>query len=198
MVSFCDNNFNVPKSHAQAICQEIIDRQLDISWGTGTINPLGVSEAGCRLFEASGCGYLSLSVENASARMLKQMQRGYTVEDVNQALASLSRSKIPFSVSLMFGAPGETPETIAETLSEINNYEVTAGIWVTIGICLWTPHQQVLEAARAGSQLGDNRELFNGATYMSPQLPRDYMVELVESLCGKEGYTVQVNKLYAA
>jgi radical SAM superfamily enzyme YgiQ (UPF0313 family) len=197
MLSFCDNNFNVPAEHAQAICQEIIDRQLDISWGTGTINPFGVTEEGCRLFKASGCGYLSLSVESASARMLRQMQRGYTVEDVNQALESLSQSGIPYSVSLMFGAPGETPETIAETLSVIGNYDVTQGIWVTIGICLWTPHQQVLEAARADGQLDDHRGLFSGATYVSPQLPRNFMVELLETLRLKKNYTVQVNKLYA-
>jgi len=197
MLMFCDNNFNVPNGHAKAICQEIIDRKLDVTWGTGTIKPLGVTDDVCRLFYDSGCGYLSLSVESASARMLKQMQRGCTVEDIKQALTSLSRSDIPFGVSLMFGAPGETPETISETLGLIDTFQVPEGVWVTIGICLWTSHQKVLEDARAHGQLDDDKELFSGATYMSPRLPKDYMLELVESLRVKENYTVQVNKLYA-
>jgi len=129
--------------------------------------------------------------------MLKQMQRGCTVEDLKQALTSLSQSDIPFGVSLMFGAPGETPETISETLSVIDSFQVPQDVWVTIGICLWTPHQKVLEDARADGQLDDNKELFSGANYVSPRLPKDYMVELVESLRMKENYKVQVNKLYA-
>jgi radical SAM superfamily enzyme YgiQ (UPF0313 family) len=197
MVSFCDNNFNVPNSHAQAICQEIIDRKLDITWGTGTIKPLDVTAEVCRLFKDSGCGYLNLSVESASEKMLKQMQRGCTVEDIEQALTSLSRSEFPFGVSLMFGAPGETPETIAESLEVIDKYEVPQGIWVSIGITLWTAHQQVLQDARAEGQLRDDKQLFSGANYVSPELPKDYMVALLESLQAKDNYTVQVNKLYA-
>jgi hypothetical protein len=97
----------------------------------------------------------------------------------------------------MFGAPGETPETISETLGVIDNFQVPHGVWVTIGICLWTDHQRVLEDARADGQPDDNRALFNGADYVSPQLPKDYVTELLEPLRMKENYTVQVNKLYA-
>ena len=42
--TFCENNFNVPRPHAEAICQEIIDQGLSISWGSGDLRPLGVTE----------------------------------------------------------------------------------------------------------------------------------------------------------
>jgi len=129
--------------------------------------------------------------------MLKQMQRGCTVEHIKQALTSLSRSDIPFSVSLLFGAPGETPETIAETLAVIDELQVPQGVWVTVGIFLWSTYQKVLEDARSDGQISDNKELFSGANYISIQLPKDYMVELVKTLKMKENYDVQVNKLYA-
>ena len=197
MVSFCDNNFNMPNRHALAICQEIIDRKLDIAWGTGTVKPLKLTQETLQIFKDSGCGYLSLSVESASAQMLKKMQRGCTVDHIKQSLTSLSRSNIPFSVSLMFGAPGETPETIAETLAVIDDYDIPNGVWVTIGICLWTPRQKILEDARADGQLNDDKALFNSANYVSPKLPKDYMLELIQTLKMKENYDVQVNKLYA-
>ncbi len=72
MVSFCDNNFNVPNRHALAICQEIIDRKLDIAWGTGTVKPLKLTQETLQIFKDSGCGYLSLSVESASETMLEE------------------------------------------------------------------------------------------------------------------------------
>lgn len=98
----------------------------------------------------------------------------------------------------MIGAPGETPETITETLEVIDRFPVPLGIWVTIGICLWTDHQRVLEDARRDGQLGDDQELFDGAYYMSPELPQEYMVDLISFLRAKECYAVQVNKPYAA
>ena len=92
--------------------------------------------------------------------MLKQMRRGSTVEHIKRSLSSLSNSGIPFSISLMFGAPGESPDTIAETFDLIDRFSVPEGIWVSIGICLWTHHQAVLDDARKAGQLGRDQELF--------------------------------------
>jgi radical SAM superfamily enzyme YgiQ (UPF0313 family) len=85
MFTFCDNSFNVPKAHAEAICQEIMDRKLDINWGTGSLKPLGVTDDFCRLLRDAGCGYINLAVESGSAKMLANMKRGYTTEQVRQA-----------------------------------------------------------------------------------------------------------------
>ena len=97
----------------------------------------------------------------------------------------------------MIGAPGETPETISETFDLMDSFHIPQGIWVTIGICLWTHHQNVLDDARKDGQLENDKELFNVACYMSPELSKNYMIELIESLRTRENYTVQVNKPYA-
>jgi radical SAM superfamily enzyme YgiQ (UPF0313 family) len=197
MFTFCDNSFNVPKKHAEAICREILDRELDIKWYTGALKPLGITDDVCRLFKESGCISINLAVETASAKMLKKMRRGYTVDHIKQTLTSLNDSDFPFGISLLFGAPGETPETIAETFDLIDSFSVPQGIWVTIGICLWTHHQKVLDDARQDGQFKDDKELFDGAYYISPELGKNYMIELIESLSTREDCTVQVNKPYA-
>ena len=197
MLVFCENNFNVPKQQAEGICQEIIDRRLEISWGTGDLRPMGVTDEFCRLMSASGCNNLSLSVESGSDVMLKRMQRGYSAADVRQSLECLEKSGIPFGVSLMIGAPGETPETVAETLALMDGYPVPLGIWLTAGICLWTHYQEVLATAREEGQLQDDRMLFKGANYLSPQLSKSYMEDLIAMVRSKENYTIQVNQPYA-
>lgn len=198
MVMFCENNFNIPKSHAEAICQEIAARKLKIGWGTGDLRPMGITDDFCQLLKESGCAYLNLSIESGSDEMLRRMKRGYAVSDVIQSLACLEKSGIPFGASLMMGAPGETPQTVAESLSLIDRFVIPLGTWVTIGLCLWTPLQRVLADARSAGQLVDDRELFSGATYLSPDLPEKYMLELIETLRSKEGYAVQVNKPFGA
>ena len=185
-------------SHAEAICHEILARQLDVHWGTGALKPLKITDEFIRLMRVSGCDYINLAVETASPKMLKGMNRRYKVDDVRQALACFARSDVPYSLSLMFGCPGETPETISQTLQVIDDYPVPpAGVWVSIGICLWTERQAVVEDARRAGQLKNDFEMFEGAHYISPNLPESYMLELIEALSAREGYTVQVNKAFA-
>jgi radical SAM superfamily enzyme YgiQ (UPF0313 family) len=197
-VNFCDNSFNVPRRHAEAICREIVDRQVEVRWRSGAIKPLRMTEEFCGLMKESGCEYAGLSIESASEKMLVNMQRGYGVDDVRKALDCLSDSGIPFGLSILLGAPGETPETIRETFDVVDRYPMMQGMWVNIGIYLWTHHQRVLEAARRDGQLGDDRELFDGAYYISPELPESYMIDLIGSLQAREGCSVQVNKPYSS
>lgn len=198
MIIFCENSFNVPKSHAEAICHEILARKLDVRWGTGALKPLKITKDFIQLMGAAGCDYINIAIESASSTMLKGMNRRYKVSDVSEALNCFARSDIPYGISLMFGCPGETPETIAETLEVIDSFPIPPdGVWVTIGICLWTERQAVVEDARQAGQLVDDAELFEGAYYMSPDLPETYMLELISALSSRKGYTVQVNKAYA-
>jgi radical SAM superfamily enzyme YgiQ (UPF0313 family) len=197
-IVFCDNSFNVPKNHAEAICHEILARKLDVRWGTGALKPLKITDEFIQLMRAAGCDFINIAIESASSTMLKGMNRGYKVDDVREALNCFARSDIPYGISLMFGCPGETPETIAETLEVIDSFPIPPkGVKVTIGICLWTEHQAVVEDARQARQLVDDVDLFEGAYYMSPDLPESYMLELIGSLSSREGYTVQVYKAYA-
>ena len=193
-VMFCDNNFNAPRQHAEAICKAIIAEKAGFQWGTGDLRPVGVTDDFCRLMEDSGCFYANLAIESASAAMLKSMKRGYTVRQVQQSLVALSRSKIPFGASLLLGAPGETPETIAETLRVLDDYEIPNGVWVTIGVYLWTDYQDIVAEARRAGILKDDSELFSGSVYLSPGLPRSYLQELPEMLRLRPGYSVQFNK----
>ncbi len=147
-VMFCENNFNAPRQHAEAICRALIAEKADLQWGTGDLRPVGVTDDFCRLMEESGCFYVNLSIESASEGMLRSMKRGYTVRQVRESLEALSRSKIPFGASLMLGAPGETPETIAETLDVLDDYEIPDGVWVTIGVYMWTDYQDIVAEAR--------------------------------------------------
>ncbi len=200
MIVFCENNFNVPKRHAEAICQEIIDRKLKVRWGTGDLRPMGITGEFCSLLRDSGCDYVNLSIESGSDRMLKSMRRGYTAADVRQSLDCLEKSGIPYGASLMFGAPGENPETVKESLALLDRYPVPLGTWVTIGICLWTEHQEVLAEARRAGQLGqetDGGVLFEATNYLSPDLPKQFVEELVETLRKKDGYSCQANQPYA-
>jgi Radical SAM superfamily/B12 binding domain len=193
-VMFCDNNFNAPRQHAEAICRVLVRENTDLQWGTGDLRPAGVTGDFCRLLEESGCFYANLAIETASEKMLLSMKRGYTARQVRESLEALSRSRIPYGASLLLGAPGETPETIAETLAVLGDYEIPNGVWVTIGVYLWTHYQDIVAEARRSGLVRGNQELFSGSVYLSPELPRSYLRELPDALRTRPGYSVQFNK----
>jgi radical SAM superfamily enzyme YgiQ (UPF0313 family) len=192
-VMYCDNNFNTPRQHAVAICKAQIAEKADFQWGTGDLRPVGITDDFCRMMEDSGCFYVNLSIESGSQEMLKSMKRGYTTQQVRKSLEVLSHSNIPFGASLMLGAPGETPETIAETLSLMDDYQIPSGVWVTIGVYMWTDYQDIVAEARRTGILQADKELFNGAVYLSPGMPKSYLRELPEMLRTRQKYSVQFN-----
>ena len=110
---------------------------------------------------------------------------------------NLSESDIPFGISILIGAPGETPETISETFSLVDNYTMIKRMWVSIVLYLWTRHQKIVDVAFQSGQLKDDRELFNGAYYISPELPEKFMMDFIESLKSRKDCLFQVNKRYS-
>ena len=196
-IEFNDNSFNAPKSHADAICEEMLNRGISTQWGTGNLKPMGITDAQLNLFKASGCIYLNLSIETASEKMLKSMNKGFSIHPIQNALTCLNNSDIPFSVSLMIGAPGETPETVSETLAMMDCFPNIMAISATIGINLWTHHQQIVTDLIQNGQLSPDTDLFGEQNYISPELPKAYMMDLIEKLKQRENYMVQVNIPYS-
>ncbi len=72
-----------------------------------------------------------------------------------------------------------------------------AGCMVEVFDCLFAQDPVREDDARKDGQLKDDKELFEGVNYITPKLPKEYMIELIESLRAKKNYTVQVNKPYA-
>jgi hypothetical protein len=192
-IMFCDNSFNVPKPHAESICRALIAKGTGLRWGTGDLKPLGITPDFCQLMADSGCFYANLAIESASQTMLERMKRGYSIKQVRQSLDILSQSSIPFGVSVLFGAPGETPETIAETLQVLDDYSIPHGVWFTVGVYLWTDLQEIVGDLRKAGCLKADQDLFSGAVYLSPALSKPYLDELLLKLRARPGFQVQVN-----
>lgn len=64
-----------------------------------------------------GCRHIAFGVESGSDIILKQMQKGQTVEDIRRGIASAKASGLIVRVYLMVGFPGETWETVEETVN---------------------------------------------------------------------------------
>jgi anaerobic magnesium-protoporphyrin IX monomethyl ester cyclase len=73
--------------------------------------------------KAANCGYILFGVESGSPEMLKRMKKGITLDKVRHAFKLTREVGIKTQAFFLFGMPGETQETIRQTIEfakEIN------------------------------------------------------------------------------
>ena len=129
---FADSEFNYPISHANAICEEIIQRKLNdkIFWSV-YLSPTPFSYDLAKLMYEAGCIRANFSIENANEKMLQIMRKDFTPQDILYATKCCHEAKLVPNFSLMVGGPGETLDTVLETLDlmkkVVPNEKVTFG-----------------------------------------------------------------------
>ncbi len=68
------------------------------------------------LLYEGGCRHIAFGVESGSQAILERMQKGQTINDIRQGIANAKASGLMVRVYLMVGFPGETWETVQETV----------------------------------------------------------------------------------
>jgi radical SAM superfamily enzyme YgiQ (UPF0313 family) len=111
---FIDFTFTLNRKWVEQICNEIIDRKLDIMWGCMTRADL-LDESILKKMKQAGCSRLLLGIESGSSKILSKIKPGVTNDKIRESIKLIRRCKINFSTSIMFGYPTETKEDIIET-----------------------------------------------------------------------------------
>jgi anaerobic magnesium-protoporphyrin IX monomethyl ester cyclase len=151
-VMFYDDNFTVKKERAIEICSGILDRGLQIRWATAS----HVTHINAELLDwmkRAGCYRIDFGVETGNPQMLRDIEKGQTVEQIERAFMLAHQARINPRAFLMVGNPGETMETIDQTVAlmkRIRPYNSrTAGI-------LWVlPDTPIYERAKSQGFLTD-------------------------------------------
>ena len=135
-IHICDSEFNYPYEHARSICSEIIDRGLGsrLRW-YAYCSPAPFDEDLCRLYLQAGCAGINFGVDSANDRMLLALGRDFTSEDVARTAEICHRSGLVFMYDLLLGGPGETRDSLRETIESMKRmspHRVGASLGVRI------------------------------------------------------------------
>jgi radical SAM superfamily enzyme YgiQ (UPF0313 family) len=115
-INIADDLFTASKRHCLAVCDEIIQRELKVKW-TSFARVDTVSGEVLKRMKAAGCSAVSFGVESGSPDMLKRIKKGITVNQVYEAVEMCNHAGITPQASFILGLPGETPQTLQETIS---------------------------------------------------------------------------------
>jgi len=116
-VQFEDDNLTLHKPRIRTICQEMIDRDLDLLWTTPNGAAIwALDEPLIDLMRRAGCHHITLAVESGSPRVLKELiRKPLDLAKVAPIIRACRRVGMGVSVFFVVGFPGETREEIART-----------------------------------------------------------------------------------
>jgi len=176
-----DSTFNLPASHAIEICEEIVRRKLRIQLTTMGINPLGVSGALFRAMRRAGFHSMMVSPDAASDTTLAALEKGFTVRDVRRAARLAKASGMRSAWFFVLGGPGETQETIDETLrfieTELNDPRSLSILITGIRVL---PGTRMADLALHEGAVARDHDYAAPTFYVSPDVEETWIVDRVQ------------------
>jgi radical SAM superfamily enzyme YgiQ (UPF0313 family) len=182
-VFLVDHCFNSPLEHAKCVLSALIRAELDISF-TASVGPI----AGCydeeffRLFHRAGGIFLVLDADSLSPTMLDRYQKPFALDDVIQCAEIVRRHDVHFGLELLFGGPGETNQTVRESIRQLDRLDFSR-LNCSIGVRI-LPDTALCTTALAEGEIRDPRELLFPKFYVSQELDlnwaRSYIAQAVK------------------
>ncbi|OGO18152.1 MAG: hypothetical protein A2Z15_02415, partial [Chloroflexi bacterium RBG_16_50_11] len=114
-IAFYDDSFTLDKKRVHAIADKIIEKGLKIAWTCETRVNL-VDKDLLRHMKQAGCYAVAYGIESASPEIIKTLQKDITLEQVETAVGETREAGIQVIGYFMLGSPGETPQTIRQTI----------------------------------------------------------------------------------
>jgi anaerobic magnesium-protoporphyrin IX monomethyl ester cyclase len=109
-----DDTFTADAGRAREICEGLLRRRVRIPW-YANVRP-DVDLETLRIMKRAGCRLVTVGFESGSPAVLEAMHKGLRTDQARRFAADARRAGLLVHGCLVFGYPGETPETIRESL----------------------------------------------------------------------------------
>ena len=113
---FWSDIFNFNREWTLELCQKIIESGLKITWSSNTRADTMDDEMAKMMYK-SGCRLVSIGVESGSQKMLDNIGKKITLDDIRNTVKILKKNKIKIYNYFVIGLPWETEETVEETIN---------------------------------------------------------------------------------
>ena len=116
VVYFVDDVFTVKKDRVKSILRMIIDQNIKMDWKCEARTD-HLDDEICQLMAEAGCIRVKLGFESGSDKVLKDIQKDETKQDMLNGARMLKNAGVPFTAYFMAGFPTETDDDLKETIA---------------------------------------------------------------------------------
>jgi radical SAM superfamily enzyme YgiQ (UPF0313 family) len=171
-----DSSFNADEGHMIAVCEELLRRRgtggalADVSFSC-YLQPRVSDPDVFRLLRAAGCTSVDFGIDSAAEALLPGLGKSFTIADLRAATAAAKAAGLDVCHSLLFGGPGETSETVQETVRVADETAPTAVV-AMVGLRIY-PGTTLARLARVGGLIGERQPLLEPRFYAAGRLADD-------------------------
>lgn len=135
---FVDSTFNAPPRHAAAVCDAIVRRGLRVQLDTTNFTPASVPPYLLPAMRRAGFRWLGITAESASDAVLARLEKGFDAARVHAVADDVERAGIGVLWIFLVGGPGETADTLEETL-RFAAWRLARGdaVYLTVGLRIY-------------------------------------------------------------
>jgi radical SAM superfamily enzyme YgiQ (UPF0313 family) len=150
-----DDAFMINKARTLDFCNAIIRRGIKTQFiASARFRP--ISPEVVQKMEQAGFIQVLFGLESGANDVIKGMKKGITKEHVRYGLSLFSTTNLKATAFIIAGLPGETDETIGETIDfvqELQNIEYL--YYDDIGVAMMYPGAEMYTMARAAGKISD-------------------------------------------
>jgi len=173
---FVDSTFNSPPGHALQVCEAITRRKLGVHLDTTNFTPATASPELLTAMRHAGFRTLGISAESASDAVLARLEKGFNAAKVREVAARVEAHGIKTLWIFLVGGPGETTETVEETLTFAKwRLERGDAVYTTVGLRIY-PGTTLHRIAIAEGTVPADSTLLDPTFYFSSSLSFDAAV----------------------
>ena len=176
---FYDELFTVHRGRAIELCQEILKRNLHITWIVNS-RVDNVDEGLLRVMKSAGCHCIIYGIESGNQKILDIIKKEISVPQIKNAIKITKKVGLKAYGLFLIGLPYENDATIRETINFAKKLPLD---YATFNILIPLPGTKVFELAKKGQGikfLSDNLGKSKAVSYTNIELPTISRKKLVE------------------
>lgn len=186
---FTDSVVNRPQHHFEALCQELVRRNLDLTW-TGFFRENSLTRENLELAQRAGCVAVYFSGDSLTDQGLKLLNKQMTRQDLFDAARLTAENGILTMCHFLLNLPGEgdqeriqTRETLDRIL-EIHARAGNLGAVIFNHVRLYPGAPMTKRLIKSGSLSPDTDLLY--PVYHNPE-PHGHLLHELEARCHRAG-----------
>jgi radical SAM superfamily enzyme YgiQ (UPF0313 family) len=180
-----DSILNSDEGHMAQVLEKIADMNLPIRLSV-YLQPKFTDLSIFRLLKKAGCVAVDFGTDTGAPSMLESMKKSFTVEDISKASHACRDVGIDYSHSLIFGGPGETSETITESVRLMDETSPRAIIAMT-GIRIY-PGTEIERLAQKEDSITPGQSLLTPRFYFPAMGRTLLMEETYKTVAGRKNW----------
>ncbi len=129
-IFFVDSILNFPRGHVEAICEEILRRKLKLRWSCYA-TPIKLDRHQAQLMADAGCEGIELGSDAVDDAQLNRLGKSFNAEIAERANRYCLEAGLKVCQTIIFGAPGETEDSVRTTCRALRKMNPTAVVAMT-------------------------------------------------------------------